>query len=139
MTAGKIALGITLFVVTFSVSIAFTAFMLSRLPRDQFSREGGAKKPPLPARIARNVLGLVLVALGVALSLPGIPGQGILTILVGIMLLDFIPGKDKLERKLAGRPKVFRSMNKMRGWFKKPAFYPPPDSKAARELRPAHA
>ena len=41
--------------------------------------------------IGKNILGLFLVALGVVLSLPGVPGQGLLTILLGIMLLDF-PG-----------------------------------------------
>lgn len=57
-----------------------------------------------PMLIARNLLGLCIIALGIFLSLPGIPGQGILTILVGVMVLDF-PGKRWLEGKLIGRPR----------------------------------
>ena len=41
--------------------------------------------------IGKNMAGVLLVVLGILLSLPGVPGQGILTILLGIMLLDF-PG-----------------------------------------------
>jgi hypothetical protein len=54
------------------------------------------------------------------LSIPGVPGQGILTILLGIMLLDF-PGKRKLEHKIVSRPKVLSTINKLRHRFGKPA------------------
>jgi hypothetical protein len=54
------------------------------------------------------------------LSLPGVPGQGILTILLGIMLLDF-PGKRRFEYWLVSRPKIFAAINKLRHRFSKPA------------------
>jgi len=60
------------------------------------------------------------VALGVVLSVPGVPGQGLLTILLGIMLLDF-PGKRTLERKLLSRPEIVKTINKLRLRFDKPA------------------
>ncbi|HEU4479438.1 MAG TPA: hypothetical protein VFR80_13045, partial [Pyrinomonadaceae bacterium] len=63
--------------------------------------------------------GVLLVILGVLLSLPGVPGQGILTILLGIMLLDF-PGRRSLERRIVGWPKVFNAINKLRRRFDKP-------------------
>ncbi len=53
------------------------------------------------------------------MSLPGIPGQGLLTILLGVMLLDF-PGKRRLEFKIISRPKVFRAINRLRARFDKP-------------------
>ena len=59
------------------------------------------------------------MALGIVLSLPGVPGQGILTILLGIMLLDF-PGRRKLEHKLVSRPQVLKTINKLRHRFGKP-------------------
>ena len=57
--------------------------------------------------------------IGIVLSLPGVPGQGLLTILLGIMLLDF-PGRRKLEVKILSRPQVFKAINKLRHRFGKP-------------------
>lgn len=71
------------------------------------------------AKIAKNVLGLSLVLLGILLSVPGIPGQGLLTILIGISLLDF-PGKRRLERKILGQPRVLKAINGLRNRFGKP-------------------
>jgi hypothetical protein len=50
--------------------------------------------------IGKNALGVLLVAIGVVLSIPGVPGQGLLTILLGVMLLDF-PGKPECGTKTA--------------------------------------
>jgi len=57
--------------------------------------------------------------LGILMSLPGVPGQGLLTILLGIMLLDF-PGKRGLEYKLVSKPRVRDAINKLRHKFDKP-------------------
>jgi hypothetical protein len=70
------------------------------------------------AILGKNLLGAVLVLLGIVLSLPGVPGQGILTILLGVMLLDF-PGKRDLERKIVGRPKVREAIDRLRKRFGK--------------------
>ena len=69
--------------------------------------------------IGKNILGIVLVVLGVVLSLPGVPGQGLLTILLGVMLLDF-PGKHRLEQKLLSKPSIVNTINRLRGRFGKP-------------------
>jgi hypothetical protein len=68
-------------------------------------------------RILKNLLGAVLVVVGALMLLT--PGQGLLTILIGIMLLDF-PGKRTLERKLLGRPGVRNALNRLRARFGKP-------------------
>lgn len=60
---------------------------------------------------AKNMLGYVFVVVGVAMLV--LPGQGILTILAGIMLLNF-PGKYKLERWVVTRRPVLRSINWLR-------------------------
>ena len=60
-----------------------------------------------------------LVALGIILSLPGVPGQGILTILLGIIMLD-IPGKRPLEARIIQRPSVLSAINNLRAKFNKP-------------------
>jgi hypothetical protein len=65
---------------------------------------------------AKNLGGLVLVALGLVMALPGIPGQGVLTMIIGVTLVDF-PGKRRLERRLIGRPWVLRKLNALRARF----------------------
>ena len=48
-----------------------------------------------------------------------VPGQGVLTILVGVLLCDF-PGKRTLERKLVVRPLALSTINKIRLRYKRP-------------------
>lgn len=69
---------------------------------------------------AKNAAGVVLVALGLVMALPGIPGQGILTIIIGSTMLD-LPGKRGLERRLISRPWVLRPINRLRARFHRPA------------------
>ena len=66
----------------------------------------------------KNLLGLLLIAVGVVLSLPGVPGQGLLTILVGVLLLD-IPGKRRFELAIVRRRSVLRNINRLRARFKR--------------------
>jgi len=69
--------------------------------------------------VLKNSLGATLVFLGVFLSLPGIPGQGLLTILAGVLLLDF-PGKRAVLLKILSRPLLLRSINRLRIKFSRP-------------------
>ncbi|MDQ1611940.1 MAG: hypothetical protein QOG00_1871 [Pyrinomonadaceae bacterium] len=110
-------------VVTFVVSLAVTVVVLIKLPDTYFKAEHGREfwvesHPVLRwgGIILKNLLGVVLVLFGVVMSLPGVPGQGVLTILMGVMLLDF-PGKRRLELKLVSRPKVLRAINGIRRRF----------------------
>ena len=45
-----------------------------------------------------------------------LPGQGILTILIGVVMLD-VPGKYRLERWFVRRRGVASTMNKLRAKF----------------------
>src|SRR5215210_1366545 len=126
MTLNSILLGILLFVVTFSVNLAIVSFVLVKIPADYFKKNNEraflSKSAPLVRYLGlagKNLLGALLVALGIVLSLPGVPGQGLLTILLGIMLLDF-PGKRSLEYKLVNRPSVLKAINRLRHKFGKP-------------------
>jgi hypothetical protein len=93
-----------------------------RLPANYFTQEKGRTQDrwniPLAARglivVLKNVFGLLLLLAGVIMLL--VPGQGMLTIAVGLILLDF-PGKFRLERWLATRKPVWRSLN----WLRKRA------------------
>jgi len=126
ITLHSVLLGVLLFLVTFSINLAIVSLILVKIPANYFqakhSREFWKDKSPairMLGVVIKNGLGVLLVALGIVLSLPGVPGQGILTILLGIMLLDF-PGRRKLELKLLHRPQVFKTINKLRHKFGKP-------------------
>jgi hypothetical protein len=71
------------------------------------------------AVIAKNVFGIFLIGLGIILSLPGVPGQGILTILLGLIMMD-IPGKRPLEAWIIKRPAVLSAVNNFRARYNKP-------------------
>ena len=70
-------------------------------------------------RIGKNLLGVVLVVAGIIMSIPGVPGQGILTMLLGVMLLDF-PGKRPCEQWLVKRRRVRSAIDRVRARFGKP-------------------
>ena len=122
----SILIGAALFVASFLINLAIVSFILVKLPADHFSKSNRKKfaedrHPVLRVLgvIGKNIAGVLLVVLGIVLSLPGVPGQGLLTILLGIMLLDF-PGKDRLEQKLLSRPGIVNAINGLRGRFGKP-------------------
>jgi len=127
ITWQSVLVGILLFLVSFTISLAIVSFIMVRIPPDYFHKDRPRdlwfdRHPAVRflGVFAKNVLGLVLVVLGILLSLPGVPGQGFLTILLGIMLLDF-PGKRTLEYKLVSRPQVLKTINKLRHRFGKPS------------------
>ncbi len=72
--------------------------------------------------VLKNLLGVALVGAGIVMLV--LPGQGILTILIGVMLMDF-PGKYALEKRLVSRPTVMRSLNWMRAKANRPPFLEP--------------
>jgi len=126
ITLRGVLLGALLFLVTFSINLAIVSFVLVKIPANYFNKDHSrsflSDRPPVIRYlgvVGKNLLGALLVALGIILSVPGVPGQGLLTILLGIMLLDF-PGKRSLEYKLVSRPSVFKTINKLRRKFGKP-------------------
>lgn len=68
-------------------------------------------------RIGKNLLGVVFVLAGVAMLV--LPGQGLLTILIGLLLLDF-PGKRTVELRLVRRPAIRSFLDRMRARAGKP-------------------
>jgi hypothetical protein len=126
ITLGGALLWLLIFVLTFAASLAIVSVVLVKLPPTYFKKSHNRRilinHPPLVrwlAILGKNLLGVVLVVVGILLSLPGVPGQGMLTILLGIMLLDF-PGKLRFEHWLVGRPKILHAINNLRHRFSKP-------------------
>jgi len=64
----------------------------------------------------KNLLGLALLLCGAVLSLPLVPGPGVLTMLLGLALLD-LPGKRALERWIVAQPIVFAALNQLRAKY----------------------
>jgi Putative transmembrane protein (PGPGW) len=95
------------------------AWVLIRLPKDYFTLEkrrpsmGWIEHPRVRpvVVVVKNVLGAILLVAGVAMLF--LPGQGLLTIAVGVMLTDF-PGKRRLERWLITRRAIWRTINWLR-------------------------
>ncbi|MFP4168253.1 MAG: PGPGW domain-containing protein [Desulfonatronovibrionaceae bacterium] len=104
----------------FLAALIVIPWAVVRLPADYFSGERrpesflGRRRFPvlwLLLQVVKNLAGAVLVAAGVAMLL--LPGQGVLTILVGMMLMNF-PGKFRLERWIVSRGPTLRIINYLR-------------------------
>ncbi len=113
-------------IITFFVSLAAIPWFVVQIPEDYFDHNRRHKlsiessKPRLGNLLSglKNVVGFLLVVLGIIMLV--LPGQGLLTILIGLLLMNF-PGKYKLERKLVSMPKVLVSLN----WIRAKAGKPP--------------
>jgi hypothetical protein len=132
--------GLVLAVVLFLVGNAAVVFVVVRLPAKYFVKTTGESKSHQRSPwqwtllVGKNLLGLGVVLVGVLASLPAVPGPGLVLVLLGLMLLDF-PGKRRLQRKLASRPSVLRSMNWVRERFGKPPLEIDEGPKATRSGR----
>lgn len=129
--------GALLFIASLVASVAVIAVVVVRIPPDWFIRthstflEGHSPSVILLGRVGKNLLGVALLALGLVMALPGVPGQGILTMLLGLMLTD-LPGKHKLIRRVVARREVHTAVDRLRARYGKPPIItePPPDSPA---------
>lgn len=75
--------------------------------------------------IVKNAVGAVFLFAGFLMLF--LPGQGVLTMVIGISMLDF-PGKRKIEAKLIGQPTVLNVINSMRKKYGKPPLVLAPDT-----------
>lgn len=113
-------------IVTFFTTLLVVPILLVRLPHDYFTYK---RRHDVPGRrrhivghvaliVAKNLLGGVLLAMGALMLVT--PGQGLLTMIVGVVLLDY-PGKYRLERWIVSRPSVLRTIN----WLRQRGGQPP--------------
>lgn len=110
----------------FIASLFFVPAMIVRIPADYFAHE---ERPPsrwadrspafrMMVLVGKNVLGAILMVAG--LVMVPLPGQGLLTSLVGFLLIDF-PRKYRFEQWLVSRSAVHRPIN----WLRRRAGRPP--------------
>jgi ABC-type spermidine/putrescine transport system permease subunit II len=96
-------------VVMFVGTLVAIPLILVRVPDDWFVRPRTVHR--LPMKVARTVIGVALIALGIAMLV--LPGQGVLTILVGLGILD-LPFKHRMVTRLLANPKVHGAIDKLR-------------------------
>jgi hypothetical protein len=105
--------------------------LVVRIPADYFKRK---KQKPEPCYknhygaicfiglVFKNLFGAIFVLAGMAMLF--LPGQGFITILIGIMMLNF-PGKFTLEQRIVQQPTVLRAINWIRMKADQPALEVP--------------
>jgi hypothetical protein len=116
-------------IVMFIGTLVVLPMIVAHLPANYFTRD---QRPPgghTPARtlrllgfVGKNLLGIVLILAGVAMLV--LPGQGMLMILIGLLLMDF-PGKRALEQRLVQQPSVWQAINWIRAKAHQPALQRP--------------
>src|SRR4030095_14001719 len=94
ITWQSVLVAVLLFVVTFAISLGIVSLIMVKIPADYFKEDHPRELLPGKsaairwlAVILKNLLGIVLVALGIIMAVPGGSGPGILTILLGSMLI----------------------------------------------------
>jgi hypothetical protein len=115
LTAGAVGLSIVMLL----GSLALTPWILVRLPRDYFTSahhvplQGFQNRPVLRILllIVKNLTGLILLLAGISMLI--LPGQGVLTVFLALLVLDF-PGKFRLKRRLFQRPHIRTWINNFR-------------------------
>ena len=119
-------------IVFFIGTLIAIPFILVRLPADYFDirvpRPWMQDHHPVlrvAGHIVKNAVGAVFLLAGFLMLF--LPGQGVLTMLIGISMLDF-PGKRKIEAKLIGQPTVLNVINSMRKKYGKPPLVLAPDT-----------
>lgn len=127
-------LGVPTLTFFFGVAVALI------LPADYFVREHAApaRHPAvhLIVRFSKNLVGWVMIPLGILMALPLVPGPGLVFILIGVSLADF-PGKRRLEERLLGYAPVLQAVNRMRQRFGRPAVQVHARARSARPKKHA--
>lgn len=108
------------------VSIILVPVFVQSLPADYFKKRKIRAKPawiPFPLHIlylvVKNIVGIVLILLGLAMLV--LPGQGLITLIIGIILTD-IPGERKAFLFILRKTPVLKAMNWLRKKKNKPLF-----------------
>ena len=104
---------------TFFISLLTLPWLVARIPEDYFlskrrqPTDWKQEKPLVRSLllVGKNILGGILLCGGFLMLF--VPGQGLLTIAMGLLLMDY-PGKFKLERRIVSMPATLNSLNWLR-------------------------
>jgi hypothetical protein len=105
--------------------------ILMRLPADYFDTriprpwmENHHPVLRVLGHIVKNLVGAIFLFAGFLMLF--LPGQGLLTMLIGLSLIEF-PGKRRVEAKIVGQSTVLSTINAMRAKFNKPPLIMAPE------------
>ncbi len=123
----EMGVGLIVFsVIAFVGTLVAIPAILIRLPPDYFQNHHHkpwfANHHPvirILGLVIKNIAGIIFLLAGIAMLV--LPGQGLLTMLLGILFIDF-PGKHRLEKKLIQHPKILKAINALREKAGKPPF-----------------
>ena len=104
----------------FVATLVLAPVLILRIPADYFAhrerprRRGAGQRRIVRVALAaaRNAVGYLCIMAGVAMLL--LPGQGLLTVLIGFLLVDF-PAKYRVEKWVVSRRRVLGAIN----WFRR--------------------
>lgn len=114
--------------ICFFASLALIPWIICRLEANHFLHlhaHAHSNKHPLAfvhLRLLRYLLGAILLVAGVLMLF--LPGQGLLTMILGLSLLDF-PGKQQAVDKLLQIPSIQKALNWIRTKGRKNTFHYP--------------
>ena len=118
-------IGVISFLV-FSLSLLSLPWLVAMIPEDYFLSQK-RKRTILENEgfgtwfvifILKNSIGLLLVTGGVLMLF--LPGQGVLTIIAGLIMTDY-PGKFELERRIVSNKKILEKLNWLRDKTNQPS------------------
>lgn len=100
-------------------TLLLVPWLVVQLPADYFHSSyrptllWGVSHPVLRwlLHLGKNLLGFVVLLMGIAMLV--LPGQGVLTIITGLLLMNF-PGKYRFERWLVRQKPVLAAVNWLR-------------------------
>jgi len=118
----------TISLLTFFISIVCIPLLVARIPRNYFHHQQHHTPPPraplslgaLFVLLLRNMIGLLLLLAGIAMLF--LPGQGLITIVIGIAIMSF-PYKRRLLTRLTRPVTVRKSLDWIRLKMQKDPFY----------------
>lgn len=120
-----VQIGAALSVLIFITTLIVIPVAIARMPQDYFLKD---KTPAMKQHrhvlfrlvylTVKNTAGVFLLVSGMAMLI--LPGQGLLSILIGVSLINF-PGKHHLMRKIARQSSVLKTLN----WIRRKQNCPP--------------
>ena len=117
--------GLGLSLVTLLSAVVIVPWLIVRITPDYFAHR---RRPQTPwgklhpvlraaALAIKNALGLLLLLAGFVMLF--MPGPGVITMLIGLGLMD-LPGKRALERWIVARRAIFAALNTLRAKYNHP-------------------
>lgn len=114
----------TISFIIFIFSLLSIKWLVALIPSDYFlNKTNSTFKSSYPliwiiTIVVKNIIGYTLIIGGILMLV--LPGQGLFTILIGLMLSNY-PGKYFIERKFIAIPSILRGIN----WLRKKSNSPP--------------